>query len=137
CVLDETTVITGSYNWTHRARQAEENILVARGDAALAQGYQDAFERLLVKYLIRTDTEGFFRRHPVFFRLVASRHYPLDEALLDHYADLWEWERLSVSETLPWSEALLDRYADRWEWGRLSEKAGLPWSEALLDRYAD
>jgi hypothetical protein len=45
----------------------------------------------LLGELARRDTEGFFRRHPEFFRLVASRYYPLDEALLDRYADRWKW----------------------------------------------
>ena len=71
----------------------------------------------LLGELTRRDTEGFFRRHPAFFRLVVSRYYPFDEALLDRYADLWEWRGLSGNTALPWSAALLDRYADRWEWG--------------------
>ena len=33
--------------------------------------------------LERQDTEAFFRRHPEFFRLVVSRYYPLDEALIE------------------------------------------------------
>jgi hypothetical protein len=94
----------------------------------------------LLGELTRRDTEGFFRRHLEFFRLVASRHYPLDEALLDRYADRWDWEGdegLSWNEALPWSAALIDRYADRWDWGWLSENAALPWSAALIECYAD
>lgn len=86
--------------------------------------------------LTRRDTEASFRRHLEFFRLVASRYYPLDEALLDRYADLWHWKELSRSEALPWSEALIERYANCWEWDELNENAGPPWSAALLDRCA-
>jgi phosphatidylserine/phosphatidylglycerophosphate/cardiolipin synthase-like enzyme len=42
CVIDGDGVITGSYNWTRRARSADENILRVRGDTALAAGYTDA-----------------------------------------------------------------------------------------------
>jgi len=46
---------------------------------------------------------------------------------------------LSGNEGLPWSEALIDRYADRWNWREygLSGNAGLPWSHALYERFAD
>ncbi len=51
CVLDGETVIFGLCHWIRLARRANENsIVVAHGDAALAQGYQGAFGRLLEKY---------------------------------------------------------------------------------------
>ena len=87
--------------------------------------------------LTSRDTEAFFRRHPEFFRLVVSRHYPLSEELIERYADLWKWEELHWNQGLPWSEALIERYADRWDWGALSRNEGLPWSEALIEHYAD
>jgi phosphatidylserine/phosphatidylglycerophosphate/cardiolipin synthase-like enzyme len=75
CVLDDAVVITGSYNWTRRARRTDENILVVRGDTPLAQGYQEAFERLLAKYHHRpaaptVDTVQVLRRLEVIRHLL-------------------------------------------------------------------
>jgi hypothetical protein len=44
---------------------------------------------------------------------------------------------LDTNTALPWNEALIDRYADRWNWYYLSENAGLPWSHTLYARFAD
>lgn len=52
-VLDGETVIFGLCYWIRLARRAHENsIVVVRGDAALAQGYQNAFGQLVEKYAI-------------------------------------------------------------------------------------
>jgi hypothetical protein len=105
CVLDETTVITGSYNWTHRARQAEENILVARGDAALAQGYQEAFERLLVKYQHRPAAPA-LDTPQVLRRLEVIRHLLLLE---DYETVAAQWPRLEGARGLPPVAEILER----------------------------
>ena len=46
----------------------------------------------VLRELERRDTEAFFRRHPEFFRLVVTRHYPLNEEIIECYADLWDWK---------------------------------------------
>jgi len=47
CVVDRNTVITGSYNWSQKARSNDENITVVTDADAFAQEYFDAFESLL------------------------------------------------------------------------------------------
>jgi phosphatidylserine/phosphatidylglycerophosphate/cardiolipin synthase-like enzyme len=43
-VIDRTTVVTGSFNFTHQAEaENAENLLVIRGNAALAKAYHDHF----------------------------------------------------------------------------------------------
>ena len=37
CVIDRSTVITGFYNWSQKARNNDENITVVDGDEALQQ----------------------------------------------------------------------------------------------------
>jgi hypothetical protein len=49
CVIDRNTVITGSYNWSQKARSNDENITVVTDADAFAQEYFDAFESLLVR----------------------------------------------------------------------------------------
>jgi phosphatidylserine/phosphatidylglycerophosphate/cardiolipin synthase-like enzyme len=50
CVIDDKTLITGSYNWTRRASLADENIMIVRESPELAAGYLEAFDSLLAKY---------------------------------------------------------------------------------------
>jgi hypothetical protein len=47
CVIDRATVITGSYNWSHKARGNDENITVVTDSTDFASRYLDTFESLL------------------------------------------------------------------------------------------
>lgn len=47
CVIDSVTVITGSYNWSQKARSNDENITVATGNESFAMKYLEAFHDLL------------------------------------------------------------------------------------------
>ncbi len=47
CVIDRSTVITGSYNWSRKARSNDENITVVTDAADFAGKYLDTFESLL------------------------------------------------------------------------------------------
>lgn len=47
CVIDRRTVITGSYNWTHKARSNDENITVVQDAPGFAQQFVDVFAQLL------------------------------------------------------------------------------------------
>jgi len=71
----------------------------------------------------------FIATHPqasrAFFGAV-SRWYPCSEAIIERYADRWDWKCLSENEALPWSEALIERFKDRWSWSWLSSNKALP-----------
>ena len=47
CVIDRSTVITGSYNWSHKARSNDENITVVTDSTDFAGKYLDTFDSLL------------------------------------------------------------------------------------------
>lgn len=49
CVIDSDTVITGSYNWSHKARSNDENITVVTDSTDFAAKYLDTFDSLLVR----------------------------------------------------------------------------------------
>ncbi len=49
CVIDRATVITGSYNWSHKARSNDENITVVTDATDFAGKYLDTFDSLLVR----------------------------------------------------------------------------------------
>jgi hypothetical protein len=50
CVIDGQTVITGSYNWSYKARQNHENITVTENAPELATQFSQEFERLRLRY---------------------------------------------------------------------------------------
>lgn len=47
CVIDQNTVITGSYNWTNQAKNNQENIMVVEGDITLMTEFLNTFNQLL------------------------------------------------------------------------------------------
>lgn len=47
CVLDNTTVITGSYNWSKRAQSNDENITVVSDASEFVSQYRQAFYELV------------------------------------------------------------------------------------------
>jgi phosphatidylserine/phosphatidylglycerophosphate/cardiolipin synthase-like enzyme len=89
CVIDHDDVITGSYNWTRRASRADENIVVVRGDHALATGYLDAFDTLLDKYghadgAAPIDSQQLLRRLRVIHNLLLLDDHASVTGQLDH-----------------------------------------------------
>ncbi len=50
CVIDKHTVITGSYNWTHKAKSNEENVVITKGDSVLAEQFIGEFNKLLEQF---------------------------------------------------------------------------------------
>ena len=51
CVIDQETVITGSYNWTKKAKSNDENITITHRSKELATDFLLEFQRLQKKYL--------------------------------------------------------------------------------------
>ncbi len=43
CVIDDNIVITGSYNWSNRAKQNDENIIITRGSPDLVDQFNSEF----------------------------------------------------------------------------------------------
>jgi hypothetical protein len=50
CVIDGKHAITGSYNWTYRAKSNDENIIVFSDNTEFASRYLKEFDNLLEKY---------------------------------------------------------------------------------------
>ena len=49
CVIDSATVITGSYNWSQKARSNDENITIVTDSKDFAGSYLSAFDSLIVR----------------------------------------------------------------------------------------
>jgi len=67
CVIDQETVITGSYNWTIKAQDNDENITITKGSKELATDFLLEFQHLQKKYLgecekVKLDIETIMKR---------------------------------------------------------------------------
>ncbi|MCM4171851.1 hypothetical protein DHD32_10190 [Arenibacter sp. TNZ] len=43
CIIDNNIVITGSYNWSFKARTNDENILIIKNDSSLTEQFENKF----------------------------------------------------------------------------------------------
>ncbi len=50
CVIDYNTVITGSYNWSYKAENNFENIVINSNDTRLAEQFVKEFNQIKLKY---------------------------------------------------------------------------------------
>lgn len=160
CIIDSETVIVGSYNWTNRARENDESIVIIAGANELANDYRRAFESLLERHQVASPGRqatpesviyplspsehrsclDLISTHPDVGRLfvgAVSRGYPCSETLIDRYVERWNWDGLSFNPWLSWTETLIKRYSRQWNWGEggLSLNHEIPWNEALIERY--
>lgn len=46
CIIDSNVIITGSYNWSLKARMNDENILIIRDDLSLTKQFEQKFQEL-------------------------------------------------------------------------------------------
>lgn len=60
CVIDQITVINGSFNWTSKATENHENIMIVSGDEDTALGYLEEFYQIKRQYL-GTTTEAYLK----------------------------------------------------------------------------
>lgn len=47
CIIDNTTIITGSYNWSYKARSNFENVIITYNDNILANQFLDEFNKIV------------------------------------------------------------------------------------------
>jgi|GEM_PF-3590160 len=46
CIIDNSIVITGSYNWTVNAKRNHENITISKGDIAVIEAFSEEFQKI-------------------------------------------------------------------------------------------
>lgn len=54
CVIDDTVVIYGSYNWTNKAEYNEESITISRKEDETIKFYKEKFDKLSGMYIAET-----------------------------------------------------------------------------------
>ncbi|WP_233900926.1 phospholipase D-like domain-containing protein [Tenacibaculum piscium] len=76
CIIDNKTVITGSYNWSYKAKTNFENIIVTYNDTILTQQFIEEFNRILKiinpKKIIKNEP---FPVHIIVKRLEIIKNY--------------------------------------------------------------
>ncbi|MCD8417424.1 DUF1669 domain-containing protein [Tenacibaculum finnmarkense genomovar finnmarkense] len=87
CIIDDKTVITGSYNWSYKAKTNFENIIVTYNDTILTQQFIEEFNRILKiispKKIIKNEP---FPVHIIVKRLEIIKNYLFledDEAVIN------------------------------------------------------
>lgn len=59
CVIDQSVVITGSYNWSYKAERNHENIVITTDDFQLADQFIAQFKQLRDRYVTHSEERSF------------------------------------------------------------------------------
>jgi len=86
CVVDIKTVITGSYNWTYRAkgRVRRENIVIIKDNQELCEYFSDEFNRLIKeskKQLLPKEREVVIMEKEVVKEVIREVEVPIEVVL--------------------------------------------------------
>jgi hypothetical protein len=83
CVLDEATVITGSYNWSRKARSNDENIVIAKNAVDLCRDFTSEFNSMRSRYFaqenanVLLDHETLIKRLDIIKGLIVLEEFSL------------------------------------------------------------
>lgn len=83
CVIDEYTVINGSYNWSKKAERNHENIIITTGDSVLAQSFITQFKKIRNSYFDHQDHIPDLPLDKIIKRLEILKKYVILEDLDD------------------------------------------------------
>src|SRR5690606_5184129 len=92
CIIDFTTVITGSYNWSYKAESNHENIIVNYGDFTLAKQFANEFEYIKSLYFPETskkESEQSFPLDAIIKRLEILKNF----IVLEDFEDISQTTR--------------------------------------------
>lgn len=80
CVIDYSTVITGSYNWSNKAESNFENVIITSNDTTLAEQFISEFNNIRRQYYPDTVNEEIvFPLNKIIKRLEILKNYILLE----------------------------------------------------------
>lgn len=78
CVIDYSTVITGSYNWSYKAESNFENVIITSNDTTLAEQFISEFNNIRKQYYPDTlNEEIVFPLNKIIKRLEILKNYIL------------------------------------------------------------
>lgn len=80
CVIDYSTVITGSYNWSYKAENNFENVIITSNDTPLAEQFISEFNNIRKRYYPdEAKDESVFPLNKIIIRLEILKNYILLE----------------------------------------------------------
>lgn len=79
CVIDHSTVITGSYNWSYKAESNFENVVITQNDTTLAEQFIAEFNKIRNRFYKEEPKENFFPLQKIIKRLEILMNYILLE----------------------------------------------------------
>lgn len=83
CVIDNNTVINGSYNWSYKAEKNHENILITKGDSVLADQFIEQFKKIRNTYFDYQESTPDFPLDKIIKRLEILKNYVILEDIED------------------------------------------------------
>lgn len=82
CVIDYSTVITGSYNWSYKAERNFENVIITQNDTTLAGQFISEFNRIRKQYYPDvSEEENIFPLGQIVKRLEILRNHIVHEQI--------------------------------------------------------
>lgn len=76
CIIDFSTTITGSYNWSYKAASNFENVIITHNDTTLAEQFITEFKAIRKLYFPNDSTEEpIFPIHQIVKRLEILKNY--------------------------------------------------------------
>lgn len=83
CIIDNDTVINGSYNWSYKAERNHENILITKGDSILAEQFIKQFKKIRNTYFDHQDSTPDLPLDKIIKRLEIIKNYVILEDIED------------------------------------------------------
>lgn len=83
CIIDNDTVINGSYNWSYKAEKNHENILITKGDSVLAEQFIKQFKKIRNTYFDHQDPTPYLPLDKIIKRLEIIKNYVILEDIED------------------------------------------------------
>ncbi|MEC5210866.1 uncharacterized protein involved in tolerance to divalent cations [Psychrobacter sp. PL15] len=83
CIIDNDTVINGSYNWSYKAEKNHENILITKGDEVLADQFIKQFKKIRNNYFGYQEDNPELPLDKIIKRLEIIKNYVVLEDIED------------------------------------------------------
>ena len=101
CVIDYNTVITGSYNWSYKAENNFENIVINTNDTSLAEQFVTEFIQIKLKYYPdEAKSESDFHLDKIIKRLEIIKNFIILEDVDDVKAETQKLTEYKFNEDI-------------------------------------
>jgi len=130
CIIDSSTIITGSYNWTNKAKTNNENVIIIKNDLQLIDKFKIEFFRITNQaHHITIDTFSFIAEN--------SNELPNYQSFLKWWDIINIELRILITETLFKNKFDFNSLPNEDECSLLLTTTGLDlnWSGYILDNY--